>query len=54
LDNTLISLEPEHADGEGELHRWERLGGLLNYYCSCLRITPSLDGDRWCPMDGCT
>jgi hypothetical protein len=32
LDNALICPEPEHAGGEGEVHRRERLGGLLNYY----------------------
>jgi putative transposase len=32
LDNVLICPEPEHAGGEGDLHRRERLGGLLNYY----------------------
>ena len=32
LDNALICPEPEHAGTEGEVHRRERLGGLLNYY----------------------
>jgi transposase InsO family protein len=32
LDNALICPEPEHAGHEGEVHRRERLGGLLNYY----------------------
>ena len=33
LDNALICPEPEHSGGgEGEVHRRERLGGLLNYY----------------------
>jgi hypothetical protein len=32
LDNALICPEPEHAGGEGEVHRRQRLGGLLNYY----------------------
>ena len=32
LDNVLIFPEPEHAGGEGEVHRRQRLGGLLNYY----------------------
>ena len=32
LDNALICPEPEHAGGEGEVHRRERLGALLNYY----------------------
>jgi putative transposase len=32
LANVLICPEPEHAAGEGEVHRRERLGGLLNYY----------------------
>jgi hypothetical protein len=32
LDNALICPEPEHAGAEGEVHRRERLGGLLNYY----------------------
>src|ERR1700755_3170107 len=32
LDNALICPEPEHAGGQGEMHRRERLGGLLNYY----------------------
>jgi putative transposase len=32
LDNTLICPEPEHAGAKGEVHRRERLGGLLNYY----------------------
>jgi len=32
LDNALIWPEPEHAGQEGEVHRRERLGGLLNYY----------------------
>jgi putative transposase len=32
LDNALICPEPEHTGAEGEVHRRERLGGLLNYY----------------------
>jgi len=32
LDNALIRPEPEYAGGDGEVHRRERLGGLLNYY----------------------
>jgi putative transposase len=32
LDNALICPDPEHAGAEGEVHRRERLGGLLNYY----------------------
>jgi choline dehydrogenase-like flavoprotein len=32
LDNALICPEPGHAGAEGEVHRRERLGGLLNYY----------------------
>jgi hypothetical protein len=32
LDNALICPEPEHAGGEGEVQRRERLGGMLNYY----------------------
>jgi transposase InsO family protein len=32
LDNALICPEPGHAGHEGEVHRRERLGGLLNYY----------------------
>ena len=32
LANALICPEPEHAAGEGEVHRRERIGGLLNYY----------------------
>jgi putative transposase len=32
LDNALICPEAEHANGEGEVHRRERLGVLLNYY----------------------
>jgi len=32
LDNALICPEPEHAGHEGEVHRRECLGGLLNYY----------------------
>ena len=32
LANALICPEPEHAGDEGEVHRRERLGGLLNYY----------------------
>ena len=32
LNNALICPEPEHASAEGEVHRQERLGGLLNYY----------------------
>jgi transposase InsO family protein len=32
LANALICPEPEHAGGEGEVQRRERLGGLLNYY----------------------
>ena len=32
LDNALICPEPEDAGGEDEVHRRERLGGLLNYY----------------------
>jgi len=33
LDNALICPEPGHAGAEAEVHRQERLGGLLNYYC---------------------
>jgi hypothetical protein len=32
LANAPVCPEPEHAGGEGEVHRRERLGGLLNYY----------------------
>jgi putative transposase len=32
LDNALICPEPEPAGSEGEVHRRERLGGLLNYH----------------------
>jgi transposase InsO family protein len=32
LDNALICPEPEHVGVLGEVHRRERLGGLLNYY----------------------
>jgi putative transposase len=32
LDNALICPEPEPAGAEGEVHRRERLGGLLKYY----------------------
>jgi len=32
LNNVLICPEPEHAGREGEVHRRERLGGLLTYY----------------------
>ena len=32
LDNALISPEPDHGGAQGEVHRRERLGGLLNYY----------------------
>jgi putative transposase len=32
LGNALIRPEPEHASCKGEVHRRERLGGLLNYY----------------------
>ena len=32
LDNALISPEPGHGGAQGEVHRRERLGGLLNYY----------------------
>ena len=32
LDNALIYRKPEDAGAEGEVHRRERLGGLLNYY----------------------
>ena len=32
LDNALICPEPQYAGGDGEVHRRERLGGLLNYY----------------------
>jgi len=32
LDNALICREPEHGSSDGEVHRRERLGGLLNYY----------------------
>jgi hypothetical protein len=32
LGNALICPEPEHAGAQGEVHRRERLGGLLNYY----------------------
>ena len=32
LDHALICPEPEHARGDGKVHRRERLGGLLNYY----------------------
>ena len=31
LDHALICPEPEHARGDGKVHRRERLGGLLNY-----------------------
>jgi hypothetical protein len=31
LANALICSEPEHVGGEGEVHRRERLGGLLHY-----------------------
>jgi transposase InsO family protein len=31
LDNARICPEPEHVVGEAEVHRRERLGGLLNY-----------------------
>ena len=31
LDNALICPGLEHAGGEGEVHRQERLGGPLNY-----------------------
>jgi hypothetical protein len=32
LANALICPEPERAGAQGEVHRRERLGGLLNYY----------------------
>jgi hypothetical protein len=32
LNNALIRPEPEHTGDKGEVHRRERLGGLLNYY----------------------
>jgi hypothetical protein len=33
LANALICPKPEHAGAaQGEVHRRERLGGLLNYY----------------------
>jgi len=32
LDNALICSDPGHVGTEGEVHRRERLGGLLNYY----------------------
>jgi transposase InsO family protein len=32
LGDVLICPEAKHAGGEGEVHRRERLGGLLNYY----------------------
>jgi hypothetical protein len=32
LANALICREPGYAGGEGEVHRRERLSGLLNYY----------------------
>jgi transposase InsO family protein len=32
LGNALICPEPGHTGGEAEVHRRERLGGLLNYY----------------------
>ena len=32
MENALICPELLHAGGEGEVHRRERLGGLLNYY----------------------
>ena len=32
LDNALICPDPGHAGTEGEVHRRERLGGLLSYY----------------------
>ena len=35
LDNALICPKAEHAKGDGEVHRRERLGGLLNYYYYC-------------------
>ena len=30
--DALICPEPEHSGNQGEVHRRERLGGLLNYY----------------------
>ena len=32
LDNALICPEPDNTGRKGEVHRRERLGGLLNYY----------------------
>ena len=32
LDNALICPDRGHVGTEGEVHRRERLGGLLNYY----------------------
>jgi len=32
LENALLCPEPELAGREGEVHRRERLGGLLNHY----------------------
>jgi putative transposase len=32
LNNALICPAPGLAGAEGDVHRWERLGGLLNYY----------------------
>jgi putative transposase len=32
LDNTLIRVRPRHAANDAEIHRRQRLGGMLNYY----------------------
>ncbi|HEY6369603.1 MAG TPA: hypothetical protein VIX37_03425, partial [Candidatus Sulfotelmatobacter sp.] len=34
LANQLISPEPGHLDNAGEVQRRQRLGGMLNYYCT--------------------
>ena len=41
LDNALICPGPEHAGAEGEVHRRERLGGLLNLWFAKIRFADS-------------
>ena len=55
LANARICPEPEHGGGEGEVHRRETCGRAAELLLpeGCLRITPTLDRDTWCPMHRC-